>query len=138
MAIPRGSCPAIEGKDCRPYAALFNRCKREANSVTSWRRFGRVWTITYEEFLKFIEIKVCHYCGVDIHWPLPHGKRDALGKARYGSNLDRVNNTKDYSAENCKVACWECNRTRRDLLSYEEMKIVGKLRQEIREKNDGC
>lgn len=128
----RGTSKCIgKGKSTRPYEGHFNRCKRKATVGSNWNKYvGRVWTITYEEFLKFIEQKFCHYCGGAIHWPLPHGLRDECGVHREASNLDRVDNSKDYSADNCVVACWSCNRTRGDKLSYEEMLVIGKMRKE--------
>jgi hypothetical protein len=117
----------------RPYEALFNACKRKATSGNSWNNgVGRIWSITYEEFLKFTEVRCCHYCEDVIHWPLPYGRHDEQGIRRNGSNLDRVDNLQDYLATNCVVACWECNRTKRDLLTYEEMLAVGRMRRAAR------
>ena len=126
-----------KGKATRPYEGFFNNCRYNATSITSWRNFGRIWAITYEEFLKFIEVKSCHYCGNTIYWPLPFGKRNAEGRMCKASNLDRVDNAKDYSADNCVVCCWECNRTRRDLLSYQEMVVIGRMRSQHSQQGAG-
>ncbi len=79
--------------------------------------------MTYDEFLEFTRIAACHYCGFDVCW------KD-YGRAPY--NLDRKDNTKDYSKDNCVVCCFDCNATKGARFSYEEMIILGKAIREIR------
>jgi len=113
----------------RSWEYIFNSARYAATRDN--RNYN--WGITYEEFLKFVEQKICHYCGDNIPWPLPHGGRDALGNYRSGHHLDRKDNAKGYSVRNCVVACACCNRTKGNMLSYEEMLVIGKMRRDKRE-----
>lgn len=136
MAFPKGmqhpgkgtSMCSIKGHSCRSYESLFNASKARAGKSTNRRNFGRVWTITYKQFIEFVEIKTCHYCGAGDLWPLPYGLTNAAGEYRFRSNLDRKNNAMDYTKKNCVVCCPSCNETKGHLLTYEEMLAVGNLR----------
>lgn len=60
---------------------------------------------------------ICGYCGV----PLTHFDK----RKETTITLDRLDNSRGYSLDNIRLACIVCNRARGDLLSVEEMKIVG-------------
>lgn len=139
MAFPKGmkhpgaGTSMCQSKDrvCRPYESLYNHSKRRAVEGSN-RSEGRKWTITYEEFLVFTKVKRCHYCGETNIWPLPFGPYNEQGEYRFRSNLDRKNNNVDYTKKNCVVCCPECNLTKSNKLSYEEMLAVGKIRRKKR------
>lgn len=136
MAFPKGmrhpgkgtAMCSQKGHVCRPYESLFNTSKARAGKTTNRRNWGRKWTITYEQFLEFVKVKKCHYCGAGDMWPLPHGLTNENGDYRFRSNLDRKDNSVDYTKENCVVCCPRCNETKGYLLTYKEMLAVGKLR----------
>ena len=136
MAFPKGmrhpgkgtAMCQHSGMECRPYESLFHASKARARTTTNRRNFGRKWSISYAQFLEFIKIKNCHYCGAGNLWPLPFGPHNADGEYRFRSNLDRKDNTKEYTKENCVVCCPTCNKTKSSLLTYKEMLAVGKLR----------
>ena len=91
----------------RPYEALFN-------TVRKFRTGGRAWSITYEQFLTFTAIDNCRYCGAEIKW----SKFSKQYSLRY--NLDRKNNTEDYTFDNCVVCCKRCNYAKGNRYTYEE------------------
>ena len=136
MAFPKGmrhpgkgnAMCQRKGQECKPYESLYRASRARARQTTNHRSFGRKWTIDYEQFLEFVKIKKCHYCGAGDLWPLPHGPLNEAGEYRFRSNLDRKNNSIDYTKDNCVVCCPRCNETKGYLLTYEEMLAVGKLR----------
>jgi len=90
----------------RPYESTYNTL-RYVNE-------GRYSVdLSYEQFLSFVSIKNCHYCGRDIVW------REHISKS-HGYNLDRKDNNKCYSVENCVVCCSRCNKGKSDSFSYDE------------------
>jgi 5-methylcytosine-specific restriction endonuclease McrA len=120
-----------KGQQRRPYESLFNHSKKRAITPNN-RGQGHAWSITYEEFLSFVKIKLCHYCKVGNLWPLPFGPRNELGEYKFRSNLDRKNNALSYTKKNCVVCCPNCNVTKSSHLSYEEMLKVGEMRRKER------
>lgn len=102
----------------RPYEALYNkvlgRCKR----------IGREFSLTFEEFLEFVDVKVCHYCGDPIIWT-PH----RLGYKRnyVGCNLDRKDSSLGYTKKNCLVCCFPCNMMKQSSSYSDFMERVVKI-----------
>lgn len=68
------------------------------------------------DFVIIALTKPCVYCG----YP--------------STGLDRLDNTKGHTEDNCVPCCKECNNARMDNFSYEEMKILGKTIKEIKDK----
>ncbi len=75
------------------------------------------WEITFEQF-QILAQNLCHYC----NGPL----------SVYGYNLDRKNNKQSYTIENTVSCCGDCNRTKGDRLTYEEMVAISNLLKEMR------
>ena len=97
----------------KPYEAVFSRLTEGAT------RRGIVVDLTFEEFMKFTSKGTCTYCGFTVVW-YPRGNDSA-------HNLDRKDNSKGYSSENCVVCCGECNRIKSDQYSYTEMLRIGSV-----------
>lgn len=95
--------------DGRPYEALYN------NLVKHTKAKNKRLDLSFEEFTEFTSIKECHYCKSEVTWTIRN-----LTKNGYKYNLDRIDNDKGYSKENCVVCCWRCNNGRSNLFSYEE------------------
>jgi hypothetical protein len=92
---------------------------------------GLAFTITYEQFLTFTAVSVCHYCESPVTWTAHN-----LGKGHARTNLDRKNNEKGYIEGNLVVACIICNRMKNNYLSYEEMmELSPTLRRILPQKN---
>ena len=113
----------------RPYEALYNVLVFRAGTR------GISVLLTYEEFLEFTVVKECHYCGEAITWAPPYGKKVA-GKQNVRSNIDRKDNAVSYTKDNSVVCCPNCNYTKSNTLSYEEMLVIGRMRAERRLKGD--
>jgi hypothetical protein len=106
----------------RPYESLFNALKRtaEVNAKARAAAAKRDFSLTYEQFLAFTKIKECHYCASELPWQ-PYGK---CGSSRT-YNLDRKDNAMGYVAENLVACCGRCNYIKSNVLSYEEMLLLG-------------
>lgn len=107
----------------KPFESLYNRLK----SCAKVRNIPV--TMTYEDFVVLCEIPTCHYCGAELH-----RKTVAYG-AGHSYKLDRKDNTKEYSVENCVASCSRCNYGKGRFSSYEEWVEVGKVLRDFREKN---
>ena len=83
--------------------------------------------MTYEEFVTLAKLPSCHYCAVIL-------KRRSVFQAAY--LLDRKDNTRPYTFDNCVPCCSRCNRGKCHLFSYEEWVEIGKTIRQIREKNE--
>lgn len=46
--------------------------------------------------------------------------------------LDRIDNSKGHTEDNCVSCCYECNVARSDIFSYEEMFVLGKTIKQIK------
>ena len=90
----------------RPYEAVY-RVLKDRNKL----RYPV--DLTYEEFLLFVNEKFCHYCGMELVW-----YKHISGTVAY--NLDRKDNTKGYSKENCVACCARCNCGKGDRFTYDE------------------
>lgn len=94
----------------RPFESIYNGIVNSAR--------GTPVNLTYEQFLLFTEIDKCWYCWTGIKWQ-PYG----TVKGKYTSRayfLDRKDNSKSYSIENCVVCCTRCNKARSNSFTYEE------------------
>lgn len=85
------------------------------------------WNIPREDYYKLIEM-ACHYCGFPIN--------------ETGVGLDRKDNSKGYTIDNVVTCCKDCNTTRSDHYTYEEMLVLApviqmiKLKRVANENND--
>jgi 5-methylcytosine-specific restriction endonuclease McrA len=98
----------------RPYEHTYNRIKKQGQHPVE---------LTYEEFLTFTQKEECTYCSAPILW-LPRKRYRANTS---GHHLDRKDNDRGYTLDNCVVSCWECNRIKGSFYSYDEMLTIGPL-----------
>lgn len=106
-------------KRLRPYEGLYHGLLRRC-------RVSKRRAMTYEEFVSFTVIHSCFYCGDPVRW----AKHLSSGYA--ACNLDRKDNSLDYTAANCVVCCSPCN-TMKSILQYDDFlhrvfKITGHLK----------
>ncbi|MBA7521381.1 hypothetical protein ES705_13488 [subsurface metagenome] len=78
----------------------------------------------------------CHYCkiaGGDFIpiWGKFYKKKGEKGGRGKRLELERKDNEKGYSEENCVLACAICNNAKSDKFTYEEFKEVGKAIKKI-------
>ena len=74
----------------------------------------------------------CYYCGIEEKDFVPIWGKFYGGKTR-GQKLevDRRDNEKGYTLENCVLACSICNNAKSDKFTGDEFKKVGKLIKQI-------
>jgi hypothetical protein len=93
----------------RPYEALYRKLLRRCDGG------HKECNLSYEDFVAFMNITKCHYCGETVIWCKHH-----LGQKYYcGCNLDRRDNQKGYVKGNCLVCCGVCNGMK-GTLEYDE------------------
>ena len=89
--------------------ADFRRIYAQYNSNANNR--GYEFNLSRDEFLVLCQ-KNCHYCNIP---PLNKFKgTGAWGDFLY-NGIDRIDNTKSYSLENCVPCCGICNRMKMDM-----------------------
>lgn len=88
-----------------------------------WKNYARnaakrhtpvLWLISLEEFKVLIALP-CTYCGRP-----PSNQRAGI----YYTGIDRKNNLRDYTLDNCVPCCKQCNSIKGEHLSFEEMKAA--------------
>lgn len=109
------SCGCVKSlRLLRPYECLYRQLHITAKNTK------RDIDITFEDFLKFVEVEKCHYCETEIKWePFNHGGKNQ------GYHLDRKNNDVGYLKTNCVVCCRVCNFVKGNQFTYAEMKELG-------------
>lgn len=107
------SCGCLDNKKLRPFESLYNRLVYNGK-----RGSGRKVLFTYEQFVRFTKIAVCHYCWTAIPWKPYNTSWNQGGSAAY--YLDRKNNTLPYTVRNCVVCCTRCNRAKREFFTYKD------------------
>lgn len=96
----------------KPFEHLYNKLKNTA------KHENHRLDLSFEGFLKFTEIKNCHYCNDHIPWA-PYAYQDSI--YRQGAYfLDRKSNNLGYNVYNCVVACTKCNFGKGGRFTYEE------------------
>jgi hypothetical protein len=88
-------------------------------------RRGYSWDLTKSQFKTFCELN-CFYCGIEPRqiqrvYSKECTKEGLLNSAYVYNGLDRVDNSKGYSVDNCKTCCKTCNRAK-DIMSYQDFK----------------
>jgi hypothetical protein len=105
------------GRGLRPFESLYNILKGESHRGS--REIPVL--LSFEEFVNFTSTNTCHYCGVTVAW----SERINRGVHKeVSTNLDRKDNSRGYSVDNCVVCCGSCNRTKGDRFTYEEFLII--------------
>lgn len=120
MSIHSGKCVSCAQKG-RPYEAVYNELRNKSRKQV---------TITYEEFLEIISPKMCHYCGVEVIVN-KHVKHNGENLSR-AYQIDRKDNSLDYIPGNCVLCCWECNRVKSNVYTYEQMLKIGSVLSEVK------
>lgn len=93
-----------------PFRGLYNYVHRNAT------KRDLSFDLAFYEFLQFTQITSCIYCKAPVSW------------VEFGSvcsNIDRKDNRRGYSKSNCVVCCFECNRVKAGVYSFEEMLVIG-------------
>jgi hypothetical protein len=87
------------------------------------RQRGLRVSVTYADFVRFTNIKQCHYCEGEIAWQPFYTKKGVPGHQKYF--LDRKDNERGYDKDNLVVCCTFCNMVRGARFTYLEFLVVG-------------
>jgi len=91
---------------------------RATRLLSSYRVFDIKRGLEYglsKEYINDQLQKSCTYCG----YP--------------ATGLDRIDNTKGHTDENCIPCCWECNTARMSNFTVDEMRIIGRGIKEVKD-----
>lgn len=124
LKIHSGKCRRCVQKG-KPYEHILNeltyRCKNNTNHYIN---------LSYEEFLDLIKTKRCHYCNKKLEFN-PHTRDENNNYTSRAYQLDRKDNNKGYTKENCVPCCWDCNRIKSNIYTYEEFLIISKALKKV-------
>ncbi len=87
------------------------------------RKRGIGWALSNEHFDKLTQ-GLCYYCGIP---PMQFSKSVGEHGAYTHNGIDRVDNTKGYTVENCVTCCKICNTAKRDLTLTEFLDWVARI-----------
>jgi 5-methylcytosine-specific restriction endonuclease McrA len=107
----QGRC-VICGQLGKPYYHIYREL------VKSQKKRKRQVFFTYEDFIDIIKNNKCHYCLTIVNWNKHTRIRRVAVSRAY--QLDRKDNSKDYSLDNVVVCCWKCNSSKGNRYTYEE------------------
>lgn len=120
----------------------FNKSKpygvTSSNRVYDWYKRhaienNRIFELTKDEFLNLTSFN-CYYCGEKPNHVCKKGK---IGEYIY-NGIDRIDNTKGYTHNNCVPCCEKCNRAKLKMGKNEFLEWIDKiyLYQHREEKNE--
>jgi len=101
----------------RPYEHLYNILRAKAE------RDGQGVTLSFEEFLVFVDSQECHYCGRQLVWTKFSTQNGVIAKTT-ATNLDRKDSQRGYDRLNLAPCCPPCNRGKSSQFSYEEWCVM--------------
>jgi 5-methylcytosine-specific restriction endonuclease McrA len=90
------------------------------------------WVRNSRSFYKWYERQVimqnglCKYCGLPGKTTENYSGYFRKGRRGRQLEVDRIENDKGYSPQNCVLACYPCNNAKSDVFSYEEFLEIGK------------
>jgi hypothetical protein len=116
-----GKCRSCsqQGED---YFHIYNELKNHRNRKVEF-------SLSFEDFLTVISKGKCEYCDKVLIYN-KHAKNWGKSLTR-AHQLDRKDNSKGYTKENVACCCWNCNRLKSDIYSYEEFMLLSPILKEI-------
>src|SRR4030042_3446728 len=100
------------------YQRIRNNCCEGWNSSRDFYEW-------YEKRLRE-QKEVCEYCRLPGDTTEYYGKKFREGRRGVSLEVDKRDNKKPYSPDNCGLACYPCNNAKSDVFSYEEFLKIGK------------
>lgn len=109
----------------RPYEHIFNELYHSCKNKTK-----QEISITYEDFINLIQDSKCHYCDKELNFS-KHTRDENQNYTSRAYQLDRKDNSKGYVKGNLVTCCWNCNRIKSDIYSYEDFMKLSPILKEI-------
>lgn len=119
-----GKCKKCAQKK-RPYEHILNELIHTCN-----KKNKNEVAINYEEFIKIIKDSKCHYCDKTLIFNL-HTRDENSNYVSRAYQLDRKDNSLGYTKENVVPCCWNCNRIKSNIYSYEDFMKLSPILKEI-------
>lgn len=128
------NCDILSKRKSRGYngiSQLIGSYKRRAS------KRGYTWALDREEFI-ILTSSFCRFCGIEpLQVSISHDPTlSEAGKqnSKYIYNgIDRWDNTKGYSLDNCVPCCGECNRMKSDMSGEEYIMRIEKQHKHLRQ-----
>ena len=128
------SCGCDNGNAKRILNAIPRKWKHVMNIYKNraLKRDKREFSLSEIEFKTLIE-SVCVYCGdtgSNCIYPKPKktSKKYRIKElAYYYNGIDRIDNTKGYTLENCIPCCWRCNQAKHDMEQREFLAWITRI-----------
>lgn len=102
------------------FRRLFSQRRIEALTVR-----GLMWNLTKEQARKLFEGR-CNYCGC-VPAQIKKGWRVKTGTFTY-NGIDRVDNTKGYTLDNCVSCCGQCNTAKGQMTVQQFAEWINKVK----------
>jgi hypothetical protein len=110
----------------RPYEGCFNSF---VYLVTKFK--GHQVTLTYEDFLEIVNSGRCFYCGKELKWAMYNARDGGIPRPW---QIDRVDNSREYTKDNCVACCKQCNVAKHTTTLEDFLSWVERLYKNLREK----
>ena len=124
-----GKCRKCTQKK-RPYEHILNELIHSCLNKTN-----HFIDLSYEDFVSIIENSNCHYCDKKLKFN-EHTRDENSNYVSRAYQLDRKNNDLGYIKENVVPCCWNCNRMKSDIYSYEDFIKLSPILKEIHKNNE--
>jgi hypothetical protein len=110
-------------------ASIYRRISK--NCCDEWR----LNKVSFYEWYKEQSQKqneCCHYCHLSGDTINKYGRWFREGRRGHNLEVDKKDNSKPYSPENCVLACYPCNNAKSDVFTYKEFLEIGKAIQRVK------
>jgi len=122
LARHSGKCRVCSQRK-RPYEHIINELRHS-------QKRNLIVDLTYEEFVEIIKDSECHYCSKDLIFS-KYTRDENKDYTSRAYQLDRKDNNIGYTKENVVPCCWNCNRMKSDIYTYEEFNKLSPILKEI-------
>ena len=110
--------------------SIYQRIKEHC--CDEWRTDSKAFYSWYEKQAEKQEGR-CQYCHMPGDTEVYYHMRFRKGKRGLNLEVDRKDNSRRYSPENCVLACYPCNNAKSDVFSYEEFSKIGETIRKVKQ-----